>query len=68
MLEVDQCVLAKYAYIKSWAWSGILKACPRCAEKATLPYIHNDIRYCFDFLQASKGLQINYYILGWRGQ
>jgi len=24
-LEVDQFILAKYAYIKSWAWSGILK-------------------------------------------
>ena len=47
------------------------QACPRCAEIAMLPYFHNDLSYCFEFLQASKGpleLQINCFILGGHGQ
>ena len=47
------------------------QACPRCAKIAYFPYLYNDLRYCFDFLQVSKvscELLINCHILGGRGQ
>ena len=54
LLEVGQCIVPKYTYIKSWARSGILK-------DANLPYLHNELKLLLWFWIEPFG--IYFYIL-----